>query len=429
MSFSGDLTFKEEVLANWAFWDNFTVSNKGVQGGKPTTNAGKTYFDRVSGTYNAKKNYTRDMITDPWYKAEEDIPEGWTQATGVYDVNHKVKSNRTEMAFPMYVSSAEESTIKFKDMYGVPYDDPKWDLFLNQLTYDELCSVVEFGGYSTVDIASVGKIKTEDSDGPNNWDGSHCWPSEDLIASTFNVELAEKQGKLMGNLGLLKKVESTQTGWYAPGADIHRSPFSGRNNEYYSQDSLQGGYIAAAVVKGVQSKGIVCYVKHCFMNDQESNRGNLFTWATEQSMRESYTKTFQMALQEGGSKGAMVGYGRLGGLSNTNNYNLNTELYQNQWGTQACFVTDGYIGWVARTDLDMMVRTGNIFELYTTPFVEYLSGEWDPEKQTVLVDGPEVEGVISKVESYTQWYCVRMCAKSVLFSTVESVDSATVIPN
>lgn len=117
----------------------------------------------------------------------------------------------------------------------------------------------------------------------------------------------------MGNIGLLKDLTSTQTGWYAPGADIHRSPFSGRNNEYYSQDSLHSGYMAAAVIEGVQSKGVVCYVKHCFMNDQESNRGNLFTWATEQSMRETYTKSFQMALQEGGSKGAMVGYGRLGG--------------------------------------------------------------------------------------------------------------------
>ena len=174
--------------------------------------------------------------------------------------------------------------------------------------------------------------------------------------------------------------------------------------------------MAAAVINGVQSKGVVCYVKHCFMNDQESNRGNLFTWATEQSMRETYTKSFQMALQEGGSKGAMVGYGRIGGLSNTNNYNLNTELYQNQWGTQACFVTDGYIGWKVRTDPDMMVRAGNVFELYTTPFVEYLSGEWNAEKKTVMVDGKT-----GQIESYTQWYCVRMAAKSILYNHADTV--------
>ena len=134
-------------------------------------------------------------------------------------------------------------------------------------------------------------------------------------------------------------------------------------------------------------------------------------------MRETYTKSFQMALQEGGSKGAMIAYGRLGGFSNTNNYNLNTELFQNQWGSHACFVTDGYIGWQTRTDPDMMVRTGNVFELYTTPFVEYLSGEWDAEKNTVMVHGQDGKDV----ESYTQWYCVRMCAKSVLYNTASTV--------
>ena len=416
----GDLVVKEEVLANWAFWDNFTVSNKGVESGNPTEDGGKTYYDRENPgetIYDAQKHYVSDKETDPWYKSKEDIPEGWTQAKGVYDEDHMVQNNRTELLFPMWVSEAKDSPIKYKDMYGVAWDDPQWDKFLNQLTYDERCTVVEFGGYSTVDIASVGKVKTEDSDGPNNWDSSHCWCSADLIASTFNVELAEKQGRIMGNIGLLKNTSSTQTGWYGPGADIHRSPFSGRNNEYYSQDSLHSGYMAAAVISGAQSKGVVCYVKHCFMNDQESNRGNLFTWATEQSMRETYTKSFQMALQEGGSKGAMVAYGRLGGLSNTNNYNLSTELFQNQWGTHASFVTDGYIGWKTRTDPDMMVRSGNVFELYTTPFVEYLSGEWNAEKGTVMVDGANG----TEVESYTQWYCVRMCAKSVLYNTASTV--------
>lgn len=413
---TGDLTFKDNVLQNWAFWDNFVVSKEsGTDYNNDATT--KTFFDRtqaVSETnkFDGKTSYVSDISTDPWYKTSSDIPSTWTQATGTYDEHHKVQNNRTELEFGMYVSSAENCPIKYKDMYNVAWSDSKWDDFLNQLTYDELCTVVEFGGYSTVDIASVGKVKTEDSDGPTNWDSSHCWTSADIVASTFNTELAEKQGVLIGNLGLLKDPTSTQTGWYGPGTDIHRSAFSGRNNEYYSQDALQAGYMVSAVIEGVQSKGIVCYVKHCFMNDQETNRGNLFTWANEQTIRETYTKGFQMALQEGGSKGAMVAYGRLGGLSNTNNYNMSTELYQNQWGTNACFVTDGYIGWSLRTSIDMMVRTGNLFELYTTPFVEYLSGEWDAENECVKVDGKE---------SATQWYCVRQAAKSVLYNTANSV--------
>ena len=391
---AADVTFRENVLSNWAYWDNFRVTNLPELDDNDVPIAGSNNWDA-----------SFDEPTDPWYKSKEDIPANWTQAAGTYDENHLVEYNRAQKKFPMYVSSAAESPIKFADMAGVAFDDPKWDEFLNQLTYDELCTLVEFGGYCTADIASVGKLKHMDTDGPNVLDGTHRWCAESLIGSTWNTELAYREGVMMGTLGLLHGVQ----GWYAPGADMHRSPFSGRNNEYYSQDGIQGGYIAASVIQGVQSKGVVCYIKHCFMNDQETDRGNLFTWATEQSIREIYAKEFQMALQEGDSKASMTGYGRLAGFSNTGNYNMGTELYQNQWGTQAYFVTDGYIGWRTRTDPDIMVRTGNQMELYTDPFVEYLSGEWDAEKQTVMV-GPNMD-----IESPTQWYNVRMAAKGILF--------------
>ena len=398
-----DLTFKNAVLDNIGYWDNFRVT--------PTPEISNSDGLEVPGTDTYEFGPSYDKESDPWYKSASDIPSTWTQATGVYDEDHMVQNNRTETKNPMWVSLAEESPIKFKDMAGVDYDDPKWDTFMNQLTYDELCSLIEFAGYSTADIASIGKLKTEDSDGPNNWDSSHCWASADIIGATMNTELANKQGTIMGNLGLILG----RNGWYAPGADIHRSPFSGRNNEYYGQDGFANGTIAASVIQGVQSKGIICYVKHCFMNDQETNRGNLFTWCDEQAMRENYARSFQIALQEGGSKAAMVGYGRLGGWSNTNNYNMNTELYQNQWGTEAYFVTDGYIGWKTRTDPDMMVRAGNVVELYTTPFVEYLSGEWDAEKKMVVLDTKDEDGKAITVESPTQWYCVRMAAKNMLY--------------
>ena len=404
-----DLTFQDEVLDNIGYWDNFRVT--------PTPEIDSTTGLEVPGTDTYEFGPSYDKETDPWYVTAEDIPDDWTQAEGVYDEDHKVQNNRTETSNPMWVSVATEDTIKFAEMSGVAlYNadgsiNEKWTKFMNQLTYDELCTLIEFAGYSTADIASVGKLKTEDSDGPNNWDSSHCWASADIIGSTFNTQLANKQGTIMGNLGLLLG----RNGWYAPGADIHRSPFSGRNNEYYGQDGFANGTIAASVIQGVQSKGIICYVKHCFMNDQETNRGNLFTWCDEQALRENYARSFQIALQEGESTAAMVGYGRLGGWSNTNNYNMNTELYQNQWGSMAYFVTDGYIGWAARTDPDMMVRAGNVVELYTTPFVEYLSGEWDADKEMVVLNTKNEEGEAVTIESPTQWYCVRMVAMKMLY--------------
>ena len=358
-----DVTFNDDAIANWLSWDEYNVDTLGEDG----------------------KAVYKDKETDPWYVSEDKIPDSWAQAATA--------------------GAAGSAKIKYSDMSGVEWGDKKWDEFLNQLTYEELCSIVENGGYGTTAIESVGKLQTVDADGPNNLSSSHCWCSEDIISSTWNTELAAEQGRLVGNIALLLGTQ----GWYGPGMDTHRSPFSGRNNEYYSQDGLQGGYIAAAVVKGAQSKGVITYVKHCFLNDQETNRDGkvLFVWANEQTIRENYAKVFQMALQEGGSKAAMTGYARIGGIPNTSNYNLMTGLFQNEWGCKAYFVTDGYIGWQDATELDIMVRTGYQLQLYTSPFVEELSGTWDATKgMVVLADGSE---------SPTQWYHVRMSAKAVLY--------------
>ena len=399
-----DRTFKNSVLNYFAYWDTFRVSTE-----YKIDNNGLESDQKV-------KDASHDFESDPWYVSA--VPSNWTQATGTYDANHMVQNNRTQTKYPMYVSSADDVTIKFAEMAGVDIDDPKWDEFLNQLTYDELCSVVEFGGYSTVDILSVGKAQTMDTDGPNNLDGTVAWTSEDILAGTFNTDLAYEEGVIMGNIGLLHGVE----GWYGPGADTHRSPFSGRNNEYYSQDALHAGYIGAAEVRGVQSTGVIPYIKHCLMNDMETDRGTMFVWADEQTIRESGAKQFQIILQEGGCKAAMTGYARLCGLNNTNNYNLGVELYQNQWGSDAYFVTDGYIGWRTRTDLDSMVRTGNQMELYTTPYVEYLSGEWKvvDGKGMVYVEDLNSTAEDHLVASPTQWYWVRKSAQAILYQVANS---------
>ena len=402
-----DHVFKNSVLNYFSYWDNFRAS---------------TEYEIDGNGYESNKKVrdaSHDYETDPWYKSS--VPANWTQATGTYDENHMVENNRTKTKYPMYVSTAKEDTIKFIQMKGLSIDDSKWDLFLNQLTYDELCSIIEFGGYSTVDIKSVGKGQTKDTDGPNNLDGTVAWTSEDILAATFNVDLAYEEGEVMGNIGLLHGVE----GWYGPGADTHRSPFSGRNNEYYSQDAIHAGYMGAAEVQGVQSTGVIPYIKHCLMNDMETDRGTMFVWADEQTIRESGAKQFQIILQEGGCKAAMTGYARLCGLNNTNNYNLGVELYQNQWGSNAYFVTDGYIGWRTRTDLDSMVRTGNQMELYTTPFVEYLSGEWKADANSANGGMVYVEDLNSDAEDHmvaspTQWYWVRKSAQAILYQVANS---------
>ena len=418
-----DLTFKDNVLDNWSFWDNYAVSST-YTGVNDATSAYSKYYENDD-----DKGYV-------W--SQTSVPQGWTQAKGTLTqyVNEGANGDKGNQTIWMYTST--ENTIKFADMAGLSYDDPKWDTFLNQLTYDELCYINTYCGYGTGNINSIDKDLTVDRDGPNSINREFQMAAESVLAATWNTEIAEERGILVANIALLTGFQ----GWYAPGADIHRSPFSGRNNEYFSQDGILGGYMGAALTQGVQSRGVICYVKHILMNDQETDRGCLFTWADEQAMRENYMKNFQMILQEGGSKAGMTAYGRIAGISNTNNTNLSVELYQNEWGSQAYFVTDGYIGWNQRTNPDMMVRAGNQ-TILTTANTEYLSGQTVPttgEQPTggffkagdALPDGTKAaaegvyiaqagEGGKTVYEiSYTQWYCVRQMAHGVLYQQANS---------
>ena len=428
---ASDLTFHNEVLNAISYWDNYNVASTQT-GARDNTARYQDYFE-----VDDEKGYA-------WSKTS--VPANWTQAKGTYgqvplsgsNVGQLITTtdaNGNSLAW-MYASSGNK--ILLKEMIGVAYDDPKWDEFLNQLTFDELAQMMVYNGWGSVSMQSTEKPSTTAADSPTNYESTHQWTSADVMAATWNVDLAYREGVIMGNLILLKG----NTEWLGPGADHHRSPFSGRNNEYFSSDGLQGGMICAAVINGAREKGIVCYTKHVFMNDQETDRGVHFAWCDEQAIREVYSRAFQWGFQEGGSNAGMTGYARLGGLCNTSNYNLGVMLYQQEWGTQAPFTTDGWIGWDKKTSPDAMIRAGNQ-TILTTTSMEYLSGMTNPETGSTATGGfykvgeqlpdgtvAEVEGVylaqhgengetVYKI-CYTQWYWTRQVAKSILYAEANS---------
>ena len=182
------------------------------------------------------------------------------------------------------------------------------------------------------------------------------------MAATWDVDLLEKVGTAIGNEALFA-TESGRTnginGWYAPGMNIHRSPFSGRNFEYYSEDGFLGGMLGSAQIKGVQSKGVYCYMKHFALNDQESNRscsgndGNgkggrgLVTWSNEQAIREIYLKPFEIAIadnKDNGTLAVMTSFNRVGARWAGGNYNLITGVLRNEWGFNGFVITDYWEG-------------------------------------------------------------------------------------
>lgn len=251
--------------------------------------------------------------------------------------------------------------LKLADMRGLEYDDTKWESLLDQLTVSDMDTMIAIAGYQTSAAGSVGKLQTIDCDGPasinNNFTGTGSigFPSAVMIASTWNKDIAMRFGESIGKMA----DEMGVSGWYAPAMNTHRSAFAGRNFEYYSEDGILGGYMAANAVIGAEKHGVYAYIKHFALNDQETNRCNMLcTWATEQSIREIYLKPFEIAVKDGGAKAVMSAFNYIGTTpAGADDALLNTVL-RDEWGFRGFVLTD-YFGVYGYMDADREIRNGN----------------------------------------------------------------------
>ena len=250
--------------------------------------------------------------------------------------------------------------LTLEDMTGLDYDDPKWNDLLEQLSVDDMTNMISNGGWSTPEVASVGKPATNDLDGPAGINSlvsslkGVSFPSEIIVGSSWNTDLAQRFGTAFGAEAAANHV----VGLYAPGMNIHRTPFSGRNFEYYSEDGLLSGKMGAAMVQGVGSQGVYSYIKHFALNDQESNRLSISVWANEQSIREIYLKPFELSVKEGGTTAVMSSYSRLGNTWAGASKALLTDVLRNEWGFHGMVVTDSAMGNTSWMDVNLAIRAG-----------------------------------------------------------------------
>ncbi len=305
-----------------------------------------------------------DLPTDPWYKDASDVV-GWDQAD---DTSARVDG---------------KTAVSLYDMSGVAFDDPLWDTFLNQLTWDELRGLISSNRFTTPALDSIDKPASSDVDGPAQLNDGTFWVSEVNIASTWNTDMVYKQGLFVGNESLYQGV----SGWYGPGLNIHRNPAAGRNFEYYSQDGIHSGLIAAAVIKGATDKGVVVYMKHLTLNDQETSRYTVSTFVTEQALREIYLRPWEYAIKLGNANASMAGFNKIGLLSTTSNYELYQGVLRDEFGFRGSSVTDMYgWGYSPGTTGDMNARL-NITPLgsYANTFGRNIEGTWDAENNNVVI--------------------------------------------
>ena len=234
------------------------------------------------------------------------------------------------------------SGLKLISVKGLPYEHEMWDVLLNQMTYEEQAWLISNAAFGTVTLPSVNAQPTKASDGPTAVSGSitgTSFPSEGIWASTFDDELIEQVGDFIAEDARLNGLDTM----YAPGINIHRTPFGGRAHEYFSEDPYLSGKAAIAEVKGLQKKGVVAVLKHFAFNDEEAARNGISIWLNEQAAREIYLLPFEYVMRPslgGEAAGAMSGFNRVGSIWTGASSVLQQIIAREEWDFQGYFITD-----------------------------------------------------------------------------------------
>ena len=292
------------------------------------------------------------------------------------------------------------------------YDAEEWDTLLDQIEVSELVNLVHNSGFFNPAIESVGKQEQADFDGPagfntnslsGDWGGSTvtdtwtAYPCECLLGCSWNKDLMLQMGLSMG-------VEANATGingWYAPGINLHRTNYTSRNYEYYSEDPILSGNLAANVIHGAKINGLYCYMKHFVVSESGPNGRDWNTWLPEQVLREIYLKPFEISVKEGGSNAVMSSFNNLGSIWTGANHALLTDILRTEWGFQGTVVTDWSMGGEPGTmNTRQGIRAGN--DIWLNPMGFTLGGGLDTSDPTDIA-------------------CARRAAHNVLYTLVDTI--------
>ena len=279
------------------------------------------------------------------------------------EIRSEEHNNPTDFDSEEYPWFGEEPTLTLRDMLPsaeaegyepvVSYDDERWEELMMGCDEEEMIALINNGAYHTLAMESVGLPATIHGDGPSGFtcfmskeqvNGTCQYVSEPVMASTWNIDLMTELGEAIGEEGTIgdKATGQPYSSIYAPGVNIHRSPFGGRCSEYFSEDPFISGMMGAAEVQGIQSRGVLPTVKHFVANEQETHRsiGGDLSWVSEQALREIYLKPFEYTVKLGETRGIMTSFNRIGTRWTGGDYRLLTEILRNEWGFNGLVICD-----------------------------------------------------------------------------------------
>ncbi len=377
-----------------------TITYSGENGRSTDAQTATNVFDYAAGevTYLSRAdgfaNYAEATAAPATYTLPEDQKETFINNSN-YD---PTAYNNEEDEMP---TTGADNGLELADLRGVDYDDAQWDELLDQMSVEDMDSLIALGGYQTNSVASINKVQTIDCDGPasinNNFTGTGSvgFPSAVMIANTWSTDIANAFGQSIGKMA----DEMGVSGWYAPAMNIHRSAFAGRNFEYYSEDGLLSGKMAANAIIGANEYGVYAYMKHFALNDQESNRlSMLCTWSNEQAIREIYLKPFELAVKEGGTGAVMSSFNYIGTHWAGGSSSLLQTVLRDEWGFQGFVLTD-YFGVYGYMNSDQAIRNGT---------------------DCMLVAYDTETNHVKDQESATGVQAMRQACKNILYTVVNS---------
>ena len=317
-----------------------------------------------------------------------------------------------------FPTMGENADLQLVNMLDVDYDDPQWDTFLDQLTYEDMAAITLTGLRETAGVSSVGKPATIDHNGPSGVTQKYsigangyasvnndpdkelkgtAYPCNGIIAATFNDKLAEEVGELIGEDAMW----AGYAGLYGTGLNIHRSPYAGRVFEYYSEDGILTGLIDTAETRGIQSKGVYVYNKHFVLNDQENNRAGIGVWLPEQALRENYLRAFELPIVDADAKCVMTGYNRLGA---------------NWCGACSALLTDWLRG---EAGMDGFAVSDMYDSSYMVPVHEIVAGNDIPDGELSL-DNLSAYGPKGAKANAAVAQAMRLSSKRVMYTVLHS---------
>lgn len=279
------------------------------------------------------------------------------------EIRSEEHNNPTDFDSEEYPWFGEEPTLTLRDLLPsaeaegyepvVSYDDERWEELMMGCDEEEMIALINNGAYHTLAMEGVGLPATIHGDGPSGFtcfmskeqvNGTCQYVSEPVMASTWNIDLMTELGEAIGEEGTIgdKATGQPYSSIYAPGVNIHRSPFGGRCSEYFSEDPFISGMMGAAEVQGIQSRGVLPTVKHFVANEQETHRsiGGDLSWVSEQTLREIYLKPFEYTVKRGETRGIMSSFNRIGTRWTGGDYRLLTEILRNEWGFNGLVICD-----------------------------------------------------------------------------------------